>query len=1347
MAESAAHPKAIFFSYGHDANRELVDRFRSDLERRGHRVWIDYKEIGTWDDWRGQITRGIHASQMAIAFISIHSTHDPGVCRNEIAMAMHHFGKVYPILVEPVPQERIPATISHLQWPDLSRWRELRSGPDPQAFERFYEEKLLEIIERVEGDASRFAGEIDVLRTVLAPADFDRHFGQHLEGFVGRQWCLDAFESWLNQQPQSRVFWLKAGPGFGKTALAVQIANRFRGAVVAAWFSDYRSDELSDPLKAIRTLAFQLALRWDDYRVRLLARLQLFSGARTEDVRDARQTINDQSLHDLFDTVLLGPMTGLTWRENKLVIVLDALDEVRPHEGRNPLAELISQHGIHLPPWVAFLVTSRNEETVTRHLRRFRAFEIETDDARNQADLETYARHWIDRLGLEEARQLPALHAVLQASAGSLLYLRQLQDAAREGLIDPHQLEVTRLLPQGLSSLYLQWFEHRFGASSGQTPPALQSRMPGRSDFAPARALLALILAAREPLPLALAADLLHWQPGQPTPLDQLGSLCTQDDGCLSLFHASLRDWLLDPQASGRAFHVRAEEGHRLLATGLLAMQITDAMPRTDAVERMDAAQRTDAAQDYGYRHLPAHLKAAGLAHERAALLRDFDWALRRCAAGAVDALLQDCVEESRRPAADPAARWAQPLLAHADLLRRGHADWPTQHILLQIALEDSDDSPLTQAAQAWLARHGNPWPWVQRSDRPPVRSASAILASIAAGDQVQIAALEMSWPTQRALVGCSRGVLPHKRHFLRVFDLNEQRWVAQFDCAGQGFAQIGISDSGNEIMALMGSGERHAWALGSGEPLDVNDVADRLGSQPQPLHPASTARVSATSAIGRPDSAPDSRALELPSPISREVRSQDGRMALLACKDGSLWRWRIGRPTATRLGGPGLPVYGLATTSDGRWSVTVGEDAALRLWDETGLRSVWTGHAYRATRVCLRNDGQRALSAGGDGRLILWDLSRRNRPDGSAGAIQRHQAIGEVTALALAPGTTSASMQILAGDLTGTLRKLEMTDSVATADPATGPTRSTLAVVDAWAGHDRRIWSLATTPSGRHAVSASADGRTRLWDVASRELVASFEVPGCEALAAAVSPDGAVLLTGATDRLIRVWDLAAILRAGQFSEAHLRHAPLALKRPVRKLIFADPQRYFSASEDGLVQHWTLEGSRLATLDHGAASAQALEGRPGSSEGGAYALALSRCGRYLACSGRGRHRAITLWDVSDPAYPERLNTLSGGSRGTHTLAFEADGEHLWSAGWDETLVRWNWREPGGQRVLERPQPHLSAALLQTHAIASQAETEMGDAHTPAALVLGTALGDLFKVSVRPGTPDQPRFGI
>lgn len=81
-------PMRIFLSHGHDANEELVRRTKTDLEQRGHRVWFDKGGIRSGDDWRRAITDGILHSQRVVSFLSKHSTRDPGVCRDEIAIAI-----------------------------------------------------------------------------------------------------------------------------------------------------------------------------------------------------------------------------------------------------------------------------------------------------------------------------------------------------------------------------------------------------------------------------------------------------------------------------------------------------------------------------------------------------------------------------------------------------------------------------------------------------------------------------------------------------------------------------------------------------------------------------------------------------------------------------------------------------------------------------------------------------------------------------------------------------------------------------------------------------------------------------------------------------------------------------------------------------------------------------------------------------------------------------------------------------------------------------------------------------------------------------------------------------------
>ena len=532
----AAKPKRIFFSYGHDANRELVDRFKVDLEERGHQVWIDYKEIGTWDDWKGTITRGIHDAELAIAFLSIHSTRDPGVCRNEVAMALQHFGKVYPVLVEQVPQESIPVTIAHLQWPDLSRWREFRDQEDLD-FERFYEEKFLEIVSRVEGEAGRFASEAEVLRRALNPSGFEGRFARHLDGFTGREWVFDAFENWLDNQPSSRVFWIKAGPGFGKTALAVQMANRHRAAIVGTWFCDHQSVELKDPLRALQTIAYQLALRWDDYRVRLLPRLGLYADSAPERIEEARKELAKKSLQDLFSFLISEPMAGLIWREHKLVILVDALDEAAEANGTNPLASLISGRFLELPEWIGFVVTSRPDASVVTYLQGFKPFAIEAGDSRNTADLQSYAKGQIGPLlqGVDVAERERLCTLLVEKSAGMMLYLRLVAEGLREGTLKADALETLEAGLHGLHGRYHAGFEARFGKDFHET----------------VQPLLRLIMAAPGPMPLELAAEVLEWDRELAVRTRaRVGSYLVEDQGGLSLFHKTLGEWLASESAA-----------------------------------------------------------------------------------------------------------------------------------------------------------------------------------------------------------------------------------------------------------------------------------------------------------------------------------------------------------------------------------------------------------------------------------------------------------------------------------------------------------------------------------------------------------------------------------------------------------------------------------------------------------------------------------------------------------------------------------------------------------------------------------------------------------------------------
>jgi ribosomal protein L37AE/L43A len=232
----STHRQRIFLSYGHDANAELVKMICTDLRSRAHDVWIDKDGIKSGDDWRERITAGIKESNKVVSFLSKHSTRDPGVCLDEIAIAIgEKHGNIQTILVESETEVKPPSSISHIQWLDMRDWKE-RKAADGKAWTDWYAAKLAEIVRVVESEESvRFAGEIEQLQKLLKPISSEARVIELVRRkFTGREWLAAAVEAWrVRKDDPSRLFWLVGGPGIGKSAFAAHIAHHDKHKVVA----------------------------------------------------------------------------------------------------------------------------------------------------------------------------------------------------------------------------------------------------------------------------------------------------------------------------------------------------------------------------------------------------------------------------------------------------------------------------------------------------------------------------------------------------------------------------------------------------------------------------------------------------------------------------------------------------------------------------------------------------------------------------------------------------------------------------------------------------------------------------------------------------------------------------------------------------------------------------------------------------------------------------------------------------------------------------------------------------------------------------------------------------------
>ena len=202
----------IFFSYPHDANAPLVERIMTDLEARGHEVWFNANQIKSGDDWRNSITRGILDSQQVVAFLSKHAVRDPGVCLNEIAIALADKGEaMVTVLVEPESEVSAPVSITHIQWLKMEDWQAQAQD------DGWYRTRLDRLIDAIEnpGHAGRNE-ELETLKLALDPMSFYAEIAPHIPGFTGRRWIIDRYTTWLANEPSSRICASKVGRAWAR---------------------------------------------------------------------------------------------------------------------------------------------------------------------------------------------------------------------------------------------------------------------------------------------------------------------------------------------------------------------------------------------------------------------------------------------------------------------------------------------------------------------------------------------------------------------------------------------------------------------------------------------------------------------------------------------------------------------------------------------------------------------------------------------------------------------------------------------------------------------------------------------------------------------------------------------------------------------------------------------------------------------------------------------------------------------------------------------------------------------------------------------------------------------------
>ena len=221
-----------------------------------------------------------------------------------------------------------------------------------------------------------------------------------------------------------------------------------------------------------------------------------------------------------------------------------------------------------------------------------------------------------------------------------------------------------------------------------------------------------------------------------------------------------------------------------------------------------------------------------------------------------------------------------------------------------------------------------------------------------------------------------------------------------------------------------------------------------------------------------------------------------DGRFAS-ASEDGRIALWRLGRPEPEQMfEGHSGPVVGLAVSPEGSALASASWDGTARIWPLAGGPArVLDGHQGNVNAVAFLPDG-RPVTAGADATVRIWP--RDGAPVTAA-----------TLPTALSALAISADGEIAAAGADATLRLMR----------PDGPVR-----IAADLGPNPVI-TLAFAPDGTRIAAATAGGTVAVVERATGRVLVRLVGPGLPVWSLAWRPDGAELVTGGGDRLVRRWD------------------------------------------------------------------------------------------------------------------------------------------------------------------------------------------------------------------------------
>jgi WD40 repeat protein len=207
-------------------------------------------------------------------------------------------------------------------------------------------------------------------------------------------------------------------------------------------------------------------------------------------------------------------------------------------------------------------------------------------------------------------------------------------------------------------------------------------------------------------------------------------------------------------------------------------------------------------------------------------------------------------------------------------------------------------------------------------------------------------------------------------------------------------------------------------------------------------------------------------------------------------------------------------------------------------------------------------------------------------------------------------------------------------------------------------AGHQKSVETIAFHPHQSDLLySGDRAGVIKLWQVNLGAELSSIDSQQGKVNCLAISPDGKLMVSGGSDKTIKIWDLNLTETRSIDYLTTLKAHQLA----VNKIAFNPSEgkvKFASVSSDRRVILWGLEST--SPLSIFTAHTQAVK-----------AIAFSPDGKLLATAGDDG--LIQIWSLDSL---KLVRTLSAHRWTISSLSFLADGNTLVSASWDGNIKFW-----------------------------------------------------------------------